>query len=262
MRSCLLLLVCAFAACLPAVARAQDADAALETTYRTLLARHGEAVVPVRFVTVLNFGGQEQRNEDRTQGMLVSADGLVLVPDRAVSVDYAALAGQSTNPGAMLSSRSSDFQVLIGDSDDWRTADLVTRDSELGLAWLRIRGAQGLPFLDLREGTEPRPGMRFYSLLRASEDWGGVPVFRPGLILGETRSPSWILIVDGAPGMAFDAAGLPIGYVDFDLAKLARSRSAGMGLDLGNAFLRMVPLAKVLQATEQAARLPMADPEP
>ena len=39
---------------------------------------------------------------------------------------------------------------------------------------------------------------------------GGVPVFRPGFIMGETRIPKTLLLVDGVPGMAFSAEGQPV----------------------------------------------------
>ena len=226
--------------------------------YRDLVSRHAGAVVTVKFVMSLTTSGNEQRVEDRTQAIIVSADGLLMVPERAVSVDFSQL-GSSTPGQASPVATSSDFRVRLADTEEWLPADLVTRDGELGLAWLRMRNPpRSLGFVDLGAGVGPEPGMVFFSLLRTSDEWGAVPVFRPGLVLGETRNPTFRLLVDGVPGLAFSHDGRPMGYVDIDLAAISRQRGTGLGLDVADLALRMTPIDKVAAATAQAAKLPIA----
>ncbi len=226
--------------------------------YRDLVSRHADAVVTVKFVMSLTTSGNEQRIEDRTQAIVVSADGLLMVPERAVSVDFSQL-GNSTPGQASPVATSSDFRVRLADTEEWLPADLVTRDGELGLAWLRLRNpSRALGFVDLTQGVGPEPGMVFFSLLRTSDEWGAVPVFRPGLVLGETRNPTFRLLVDGVPGLAFSHDGRPMGYVDIDLAAISRQRGTGLGLDVADLALRMTPIDKVAAATAQAAKLPIA----
>ncbi|MFY2765101.1 hypothetical protein [Arenimonas sp. MALMAid1274] len=229
--------------------------------YKDLVQQHAQAVVTVKFVMSVTNSGNEQRIEDRTQAVLVSADGLLLVPDRSVSLDFSAFGG--TTPGqAAPVAKSSDFRVRLADSEEWLPADLVTRDAELGLAWLRLRKPAGkLDYVDLSQGEKAEPGTVFFSLMRTSDEWGGVPVFRPGLVLGETRTPTYRLLVDGVPGLAFTHEGKPMGYVDIDLAAMSRSRGAGLGLDMADMALRMTPIDKVAAATAQAAKLPVAGGE-
>ena len=255
-------LVTAIALAVPA-ARAADAAAGatrdpddFSATYRTLVERQSDAIVPVRYVITLSAGGQEQRTEDRTQGVVVGADGLVLVPARAVSLDLTALArpGQAMPDGA--EATSSGFRVRLPGSDEWRDADLVTRDTELGLAWLRVRDARGLPHIRFDDVAEPAPGRVFYTLLRTSDEWGAVPVVRPGMVLGETRVPRRSLLVDGMPGLAFDADGRPMGYVDVDLAAMTRSQGRGLGLDMADMVMHMLPARRVAAATRLVAPLP------
>ena len=226
--------------------------------YRDLIEQHAEAVVTVKFVMSVTNSGNEQRIEDRTQAVLVSDDGLMIVPDRSVSLDFSTF-GNNTPGQAAPVAKSSDFRVRLAGTEDWLPADLVTRDAELGLAWLRLRKPSGkLDFVNLADGVKAEPGMVFYSLLRTSDEWGGVPVFRPGLVLGETRTPTFRLLVDGVPGLAFSQDGKAMGYVDVDLASMMRSRGAGMGLDMADMVLRMTPVDKVAAATLQAAKLPIA----
>lgn len=226
--------------------------------FKDLNARHAQAVVTVKFVMSVTNSGNEQRIEDRTQAVLVSADGLLMVPDRAVSLDFGTFGGGTPGQASPVAN-SSDFRVRFADGEDWLPADLVTRDAELGLAWLRVRNPPGkLVFVDLAKGTKAEPGMVFFSLLRTSDEWGGVPVVRPGLVLGETRTPTYRLLVDGVPGLAFSHDGKPMGYVDIDLAAMSRQRGTGLGLDMADLVLRMTPVDRVAAATAQAARLPVA----
>ena len=224
-------------------------------TYRLLVEQRAPAVVAVTYVITLSAGGQEQRNEDRTQGVLVSDDGLVLVSARAVSVDVGAL-----NPrggAGPIVANSSDFRVRLPGSDEWRVADLVTRDTELGLAWLRVRDARDQPYVDFDDVAQPAPGRVFYTLLRTSDEWGAVPLVRPGMILGETRVPRTSLLVDGMPGLAFDADGRPMGFVDIDLGTVTRSQGRGFGLDMADLVMHMLPARRVAAATRLAADLPV-----
>lgn len=225
--------------------------------YKSMVLKHGNAIVTVKFVMAINAAGKEQRIEDRTQAVLVSSDGLLLVPDRAVSFDFSAMGGGKQGEAGMVA-KSSEFRVHLVDSEDWLPADLVTRDAALGLAWLRIRNSpKNLPFVDLTLGGKPEPGMEFFTLLRTNDESGSVPLWRPGLIMGQTNVPKLTYLVDGLPGLAFDTAGKPLGYVDLNLAAMATSRST-MALDMANANLQLTPIDKVAYATAQASKLPVA----
>lgn len=255
---------CASAAAAQATVKAEGADRDDYTdTYRTLVEQRASAVVAVQYVITLSADGQEQRNEDRTQGVLVSADGLVLISARAVSVDVGALNPRGEGAGPIVAN-SSDFRVRLPGSDEWRTADLVTRDTGLGLAWLRVRDAVDQPHVDFDEVAHPAPGRVFYTLLRTSDEWGAVPLVRPGMILGETRVPRTSLLVDGMPGLAFDAEGRPMGFVDIDLGTVTRAQGRGFGLDMADLVLHMLPARRVGSATRLAAALPVVrrDQEP
>jgi hypothetical protein len=242
-----------------APARAQSQVQDYRAVYRHLTDLHAGAVVTVKFVMSVTASGKEERIEDRTQALLVSADGLLLVPDRAVSIDFRQFSGAGKAQGAAPVAKSSEFRVRLAGGDDWLPADLVTRDTQLGLAWLRLRAPPSkLAFVDLDHGIRAEPGMTFFSLMRTSDEWGGVPVFREGFVMGETRTPKSLLLVDGVPGMAFSAEGAPMGYVDIDFAKLMRGRggNSGLGLDMADSALQMTPIAKVAAATHLAQKLP------
>ena len=83
--------------------------------YKSMVAKHGNAIVTVKFVMAINAAGKEQRIEDRAQAVLVSSDGLLLVPDRAVSFDFSGMAGGKQGEAGMVA-KSSEFRVRLVDS--------------------------------------------------------------------------------------------------------------------------------------------------
>lgn len=251
------ILVAAFLSCAFAGNLQAQVTSDYRPVYKSMVEKHGNAIVTVKFVMALNSAGKEQRIEDRTQAVVVSHDGLLLVPDRAVSFDFSAMSGGKQGEAGMVA-KSSEFRVRLVDSEDWMPVDLVTRDAALGLAWLRIRNSpKNLTFVDLNSGGKPEPGMEFFTLLRTNDESGSVLLWRPGLIMGETRVPKLTYLVEGFPGLAFDSSSKPLGYVDVNLTAMAAARST-MGLDMANTNLQLTPIDKVAYATQQASKLPVA----
>jgi S1-C subfamily serine protease len=232
---------------------------------RQVLQMRGDTAVPVKFVMSVSGAGNEQQQEGQTQGTIVSADGLILVPGRVVSIDLGAFArpGAKGMGGMTPTMKSGQFRVRLAGSDEWVPADLVTRDTELGLAWLRVRNPHGmLPFVDFTGADKIGVGTELFTVMRTSDQFGSVPTVRVGYVLGETTVPRPMLLVDGAPGVAFDADGKPAGFVDVDLAGMARSRanSGGIGMDLGDMVFSMIPADRVGRVTARAAVLPVVKP--
>jgi hypothetical protein len=207
--------------------------------------------------------GSERQQEGQTQGTLVSADGLILVPGRVVSLDLS-MFGRGDASGGMSSgtpsAKSGQFRVRLAGSDEWLPADLVTRDTELGLAWLRLRHPHGkLPYVDFSDAAKVVVGTQLFTVMRTSDQYGSVPIVRAGYVLGETTVPRLTYLIDGAPGLAFNGDGKPAGFVDVDLGGMMRSRSSsgGIGMDYGDLVLSMIPADRIGRVTAQASVLPV-----
>ena len=253
-----------FALCMPIASLATTSSTASSDDntreFKTVMQKRGDTAVPVKFVMSVSGMGSDQQQEGRTQGTLVSADGLILVPGRVVSLDLGAFTHTSTNMRSAPSTKSGQFRVQLAGSDEWLPADLVTRDTELGIAWLRLRHPPGkLPFVEFNNPADIVVGEQLFTVMRTSDQFGSVPIVRAGYVLGQTTVPRPIFLIDGTPGIAFDGDGKPAGYVDVDLAGMMRSRSAsgGIGMDYGDMVFTLTPAARVGRATAQAAKLPV-----
>lgn len=236
--------------------QAQEIKEDYRPIYQRLTQSSAAAIVTVKYVMSMTGSGNEDRREDRAQGVVVGTDGLILVNDRAVSFDLSAFGGGRT--GASMVAKSSDFRVQMQGSEEWLVADLVTRDPSLGIAWLRLREApKGLTAVNLSNNVKPEPGMVFHSLLRTSESLGNVVVWRPGLVLGQTSVPKSRLLVDGVPGLAFDDQGRVMGWVDIDFDTIMEARGrAGLSGDVSNIGMQMVDGVRLASATARAAKMP------
>ncbi len=230
-----------------------------EHQFKQVIQRRGDTAVPVKFVMSLSGMGSERQQEGQTQGTLVSADGLVLVPGRVVSLDLSAF-GRGDASGGTPTAKSGQFRVRLAGSEEWLPADLVTRDTELGLAWLRLRHPKGkLPFVDFGDAAKVVVGTQLYTVMRTSDQFGSVPIVRAGYVLGETMVPRHTWLIEGAPGLAFDGDGKPAGFVDVDLGGMMRTRSSsgGIGMDYGDLVLTMIPADRIGRVTAQASVLPV-----
>jgi hypothetical protein len=235
--------------------------------FKLVMQRRGDTAVPVKFVMSVSGMGSEQQQEGQTQGTLVSADGLILVPGRVVSLDLGAFTRGSSLASGTPSAKSGQFRVQLAGSDEWLPADLVTRDTELGIAWLRLRHPPGkLPYVDFRDAAKVAVGTQLFTVMRTSDQFGSVPIVRAGYVLGETTVPRPTFLIDGTPGVAFDGEGKPAGYADVDLAGMMRSRSSSgsIGMDFGDMVFSMTPADRIGRVTAQAAVLPVvksSDPD-
>jgi hypothetical protein len=229
--------------------------------FKLVMQKRGDTAVPVKFVMSVSGMGAEQQQEGQTQGTLVSADGLILVPGRVVSLDLSAFGRHNASGGlggGAPSAKSGQFRVQLAGSDEWLPADLVTRDTELGLAWLRLRHPSGkLPYVDFNDAAKVTVGTQLFTVMRTSDQFGSVPIVRAGYVLGETTVPRPTFLIDGSPGVAFDGEGKPAGFVDVDLAGMVRSRSSSgsIGMDFGDLVFSMIPADRVGRVTAQAAVL-------
>ena len=259
-RACWLALASALLCC-NAFAAPSGGNEDASREFRTVLQKRGDTAVLVKYVMAVSGMGGEQQQDGQTQGTLVSPDGLILVPGRVVSFDLRQITGAAMGSAGSPMVKSSHFRVQLPGSEEWQPADLVTRDTELGLAWLRLRKRSKLPYVDFADSAKVEIGASLYFVMRTSDQLGSVPIVRGGYVLGETKVPRPSLLIDGTPGLAFDGNGHPAGFADVDFSAMARSQTGGIGMNFGDSVFKMIPAERVGRVTAQAAKLPVVPPD-
>ncbi len=217
-------------------------------TYPRLLERYGDAVVRLEYVATFSMFGQEQKQSLLASGLLVSKDGLLLVSDQAVRPRFPGIVN-GDNGGMEI--KSGEFRARFGSGDDDVEATLITRDRDLGLAWFRLASVpDSYQPVDLSNRAEIGVGGIYYTVSRAPQALGSVPIVAHGVVVGQTDVPVPALLALGPMDAAFDAQGRFVGFVTYNV------ESATFASVIGGLIPKpMIPAARVARATEQVAAL-------
>jgi hypothetical protein len=251
MRTSLLALVLALTTtiCLPAQA-AEDLRAAY-----ALVRKQADSVVSLRFVMTVSAFGQENRQEMRTLGTLVTADGLILAPDGQVNPEVperGSPGGDGGEAAPKVSVKTTEFKVLLPGREDWLPATMLTHDAGLGVAWLRLDQAPAkLPFVDLSRRGEAVMGAPYFVVARTGPDLGRAAMVAHGYLWGEVEVPRHAFLAGYPQGLAFTADGRVLGYVIPQNRGELRNADAA---DRTNALL-LIPADKIASATRRALEM-------
>lgn len=232
-----------------AAAAPRAAEPDLTEVYPRLIAQHGDAVVRLKFVSRFRMGDNEQKQPGQAVALAVSADGLLVVSDQVVSPQIPRMTGANTPEFEV---NAAEFKVRPGSGDEEIPARLVTRDSDIGLAWFKLeRVPESFAYVDLGASAELKPGSVYFSVTRSAETFGAVPIVAHGVVVGETESPVPALLALGPMDAAFDEHGKFVGFVvrNFNLDGVIGLYTSGVIPQ------PMIRAARVAQATAQAATL-------
>ena len=249
------LLALAAASMAAPAAHAQDMRAAYAR-----VAKQSDAVVHIRYVMTVSAYGQENRQDMHTLGTLVTAEGLILAPDAQVNPEVperAGAAGDGSDSASRMSVKTTEFKVLLNDREDWLPLTMLTHDSGLGVAWLRLDGADAkLPYVDLTRRTEPVVGDPYFVLARTGPDLGRAAMVVHGYLWGEVQVPRRAFLAGFPQGLAFASDGKVLGYVVPQNRSELRSTDAQ---DRTNTLL-LIPADKIASATRRALEMSRAMP--
>ena len=236
----------AFAAlALPLTAvRADEEGAQLQA----LLDKTAPTIVTVKSVlksTAKGDGqGQDSESPIAMQGVVVSADGLVMLtnlafsPTRAMELvgrgGGAEAAGMKVNPTAI--------KVIFAGDDKEYDAFLAATDTALDLAFVKIEGLadRKLAFVDFANNGTATIGQKVVSIARLQKGFDYAPFYQSGRVTGMIGKPRKALMLEGSVASfglpVFALTGEPIGVLSTVVAGTSDEASAA-GVSF-NTFLR------------------------
>lgn len=167
-------------------ARADEAE-----RYQQLLKERSPAMVTIKFVLKMQSGGEEQEKEDEATGVIIDPKGLVLCSNTQLG-GFAGLL-RALGRGSGITANPTDIKVLVGDDTEGLEATFVARDSELDLAWVRIKdiGDHKLTCVDLNKATSDKPvvGQPVLAIRRMGKFFDRTPIIQETRIGGVARKP-------------------------------------------------------------------------
>lgn len=240
--------VCALCFSFPAAAGSVQADDA--ATYRTLAKEHAPALVTVKFLLRMESQYGKRESENEITGIMIDPKGLILCANSRLG---GARRGGSVTP--------LDMKILIGDDIEGIPAKVLARDTELDLAWVKIKdpGDRTFQFIDLSKSAQPQVGDKILALRRMAKFFDRTPVVSDGRIAGHARKPRELLIPSGLtlePGQpVFAENGKLVGVVVLQLPEddeIEANPTAFMAMRQDILSGLILPTAQIASATERA----------
>ena len=186
-----LLLLLAFALLLPNPALAKKKKG---QTVPQFYAAAAPTLATVEFNQEFVAGGQNQQTKSYTDGVVISADGLVLISG---NVRF-----PQRGPGRMASGSLPEltgFRLHFSDGRE-HEAEVVTFDTDLNLGLIRITDGDGSPFphVEFSADFEPEIGSAFRSMTLYTQEYGREPVYSPMSINAMLKTPQDVWSLAGS----------------------------------------------------------------
>jgi S1-C subfamily serine protease len=260
-RTTSLLTLALLAAIISVAAPSTPATAAQPDTFKMLAAEKAPAIVSIKFI--LKGGDMDEENE--TTGVVVDPRGIILTSNLAFGGLMARFGGPAVSP--------SDIKVLIGDDTQGLDATFVARDSELGLAWIRLKTPPATPLshIDFSKGTSPELGDSIYMVGLMGKFFDRAPSISEGRVGAIARKPRTLYIPSiglagteqGIPVFAADGRPIGISTIIFpEQEELAGSPGGVRAAMRGVTGSMILPAADVADATERAISVTGENDEP
>lgn len=241
--------------------------------YQALLQKNSEAIVTLRYVLeVKMFGGDKgEESENQISGVMIDPEGLVLCSDAVLGGMITALRGMFMPFGGVEQPlvSTTDIKVFVGKEAEGLPATLLTRDSELDLAWIRVEnpGKRRFAYVDLKKSAEAEVGQRLLSLWRKGRAFDAAIMVGEGRVAGMSTKPRQLYFPGGDLGSVlglpvFNTAGQVVGVSVLYFPDAGADASKPNPAEIMSSFFRMpeiitgsiLPAAEVIRATEQAKK--------
>lgn len=260
-------LVCKPAGALILFLASANVAAAADIDLNKMLAEKGPSLVTVKFVLKISMGqmfGGDQESDTEITGVLIDPKGLVLCSNTQLGGFVSMMKSMMGSMGGQMSATPTDLKVLIGDDAEGKDADLVARDTELDLAWIRLKSPSEvpLPYVDFSKASKLSVGDDMFAMRRLGKFFARTPIITECRIGGITQKPRELMIPSAALGSGmgapvFTASGQPAGIIIMQVPESEGSdnpmammgRMAGMQ-DMMSGFI--LPSAAIVKATERA----------
>ncbi len=194
----------------PLCVRADDEAAQLSS----LLSKQAPAIVTVKASLKSSMKGADSSGQDSEspitmQGVVVKADGLVMISNLALSPTRAMeLMGRGGGDKLDIKITATNIKVIFADDEKEYDAFLAATDTNLDLAFVKIESAGGKTFtaLDFTNPGTATIGQKVVGLTRLSKGYDFAPYYQTARISGAITKPRSAMMLDGG----ISGFGLPI----------------------------------------------------
>lgn len=235
------------------------APAPQQASVKTFAEQRANTLVTIKFI----LKSPEGEEESEAPGVLISGEGLVLTSNFLLG--GGPYGGDAT---------PTDIKILVGEDTQGVDATFIARDTELGLAWVKVDKAPPTPyaFIDFADSAQVAVGDKIMGLQKLGKFFGLAPWVAETTVGATTTKPRNLVIPSGtalAGEMVmpiFDGAGKIVGVTTFILPEQEEMKDAGQSLRRVAGLGMILPASDVVTATsnamEQAKNAPKPEDKP
>lgn len=228
-----------------------------------LIDERASAIVAIRYVLTQTAYGQETQQPMEAHGVVIESDGLILAPASELEGSFLTQ-GFRGQQGEGPEYSYSDYRVLVMSSgrEHEYEADVLAKDTEADLAWLRLTEEpdEPLTYVTFPNEASLEVGDRYFTLGRMSEARGRAPMVITGVVGGAIEIPRAGLLATYGEGPVFNDRGEPAGLL-VSPPTASQTNVGSVGAMMEQFLTRMILPAPVIhRATERAKeRFPVAE---
>jgi len=233
------------------------------------------ALVTVKYVLSVSMTNQNRNQQHESENELtcsmISADGLLICSNNQLT-GFIEIIKRLYGPamgGMDMSATPKDLKVLVGPEAESFDAEILARDTELDIVWVRITdaGDNSFSYIDFNDGSSAGIGDPIVTIRRTGNNFGRTPVASQSYIGGISSKPRMLYIpgtasMVGAGLPVFNSSGSVIGLMVTQLPEDRGSSGSPMGMfgagmtNLQDAMSGLVlPAAEVVKATQRAMEI-------
>ena len=233
-----------------------------------LVEARAPSIVTVKFLLKTEMstpmGARDHEAKVEASGVVVGSNGLVMLANQ--TVDPQIPRGMRRMMGAQVELKSSarGFKVLLGSDPKEHAATLVARDSSLGVAFVQVIKASGLPAIDFSSAVEPKLGDRLWGVTRMGRVFDYAPGLTRAMVSARVEKPRGMWAVNGGTlGLPlFNREGVPVGIVSVPKIEDDDDGGGGGGGGMmaamtgggGGADTFILPVKSIQRAIDSAAK--------
>ncbi len=231
-----------------------------------VIEQRAESLVTVKFILNISMGSvanRDQETENEMSCVMVSSDGLVMCSNNKLSGYMDMISQMTGGAGLGISAIPKELKVVIGADQNTYDAEIVTKDSELDIVWIKIKNPEAVKFtfVNFSADKETVLGDEIIVLRRMGNYFGRQIVASTASIGGITSKPRKLYVPDimfsnGGGVPVFASNGDAIGFMITQFPESHGGASSMMSMISGNfqdgLSGLILPAAEVSSATKRA----------
>jgi hypothetical protein len=215
------------------------------------------AMVNIKFVMSLDFGGQSQDIEREISALAINDKGLFLVVNGNLG------AGMGGRMRGMGNIQPKEIKVSLTEDSESLPAKLIGRDSELDLAWIQLDKPADKPlvFLDLTKGATAAAGQTVFAFELLGKFYDKAPMIVPTSVGAVVSKPRKMYVPTdtrayGMPFFTTDGQFLGLSVlqtpISEDEAESAMQDMMKTRMSMYDFGVKILPASEINDATKRA----------